>query len=336
LTVKGGLSGISADLSAKRDEQTLHVSADLTRVQATLPRSFVAPDVVQWSVPFFWVNPAVLPRRVTLHLDVSTFGITRHRHTLVGLHLGSSAGIQANLLDFVATRGDWFYFPGGADLPSVMYETLSPLVAPLQDLPDTTVWGTMWPHELPFWRSFEGIDFLAQQVLGLERDERRARRIAIDPLTDGSSSSSSSSSSTLAMDFLAELEVHFRCGVDIRVLESAALAAELGNAGDALLCLGGTLGVYYREIWAGTKESRAALMLDSAGIATMREQYDTMQRSGVPWRAYVGRRILWTSIPRRDYIEARVSAVRARAKQLSTLRAAIGARGTWLHVERER
>jgi hypothetical protein len=27
------------------------------------------------------------------------------------------------------------------------------------------------------------------------------------------------------MDFLAELEVHFRCGVDIRVLESGGVAA---------------------------------------------------------------------------------------------------------------
>lgn len=257
-------------------------------------------------VPFRFVS-AILPRRIVIEVSSRGIGGSLGRATYEGVYLGSASSIAGNLVDFLKDPRNRFFFGRQGTTPRVVYDALSTVIPAAQRLPGSIVWGTTWPHELDFWNSPPGIDFLARQNIDLVDGRGTPRRIAICPF-------SLEVKPELAYRFLAELEVQRRLGVDIRVLEPTRMTDDLDGTADALLCLGDRFGVMYSGILAPQGQGTTAQLLFGDDVDNARKLYNASQLGGRPFAEYL------SSYPRPRsldaYVTNRLDTVRARIQDL--------------------
>lgn len=290
----------------------IRVSENRRVVQIDVPRRPFGLRGLAVELEVEWVNPVHRPSALDFDARFSYLGFSVNHQTLRLLNLEPSRGLSANLLNVLAEDDRRFYFPRQPALIPMSYEDFSPLTGRIQSLPRATVWGTMWPTELSFWHSSEGAGFLVRQLVQYEVGGARARRIAVLP-------DDPAITPAMRLAYLAELEVHHRHEVDVRLMDAAELRKELGGESDALLCVGAYLGVYYRGIERPVSNATAGLLISPDGIHSMRDVYDEVQARGSRWdRSRLRTEVLSSAIARR-YITHRVRMLRRVTPELASL-----------------
>src|SRR5258708_29949957 len=92
-----------------------------------------------------------------------------------------------SLVDFMIKPDDRFFFSRQREALIIPHDWFCEILPSLQHEGGSTIWGTTWPYELPFWNSSGAVDFLARQVIDFENTGSISRRIAIsthDIVTD--------------------------------------------------------------------------------------------------------------------------------------------------------
>jgi hypothetical protein len=278
------------------------VSENRRLVRFALPRRAFGLRTLTAEVHVEWANPLRRPLQVSFDARFTYLGFPVNHQTLQLLNLESSRGVRANILSVLANDDRRFYFPRRPGLIPMSYDDFSPLTASVQSLRGSTVWGTMWPTELSFWHSREGGEFLVGQLIRFRLTGARGRRIALVP-------DDPTITPSMRLAYLAELEVHHRHEVDVRLMEGPELRDELDEESDALLCLGEHIGVYYRGIDQPVSSASAGLLISQDGVHSMRDAYDDIQPRGRPWDESPLRTEVLSSAVARRYIAQRVRAL---------------------------
>jgi hypothetical protein len=254
----------------------VRVSENRQQIEIRLPRRLTGVRGAHFDLEVVWANPLLRAAMLEFDAEFTHMGWPVTHQPLALLNLDGADAVRSNLLSVLTTSDRRFYFPNSPALVPMRYDDFSPMTGAVQSLPGSVVWGTMWPSEVSFWHSTDGAAFLLRQAHRHSRHGERARRIAILP-ADGTVSPA------VAGAYLIELELHHRLGVDVRLMEAAAVHAALNSSADALLCLGDSLGVYYGGIDQPIANATAGLLLDRDGIRDMRDAYDEIQRRGALW-----------------------------------------------------
>jgi hypothetical protein len=302
-----GLQGVQPTVGVKftTGGSRVEVAPDQRTVSISLPFGAKRVEHVI-RVPFRFLG-TILPRRIAIEVTGRSVGSPPARTSYEGVYLGSASSVAGNLVDFLKDSRNRFFFGRQGVAPQVLYESLSKVIPAAQRLSGAIVWGTTWPHELDFWNSPSGVDFLAFQIVDLAAGRGIPRRIAICPFA-------LEVEQVMAQRFIAELEVQYSLGVDVRILEPARMVDDLDGVAEALLCLGDRLGVLYSGILAPGGKGTTAQLLFGDEIETARALYDASQLSGRPFAEYL------LSYPRpqtlNSYVRRRIRIVRARVDEL--------------------
>lgn len=242
-----------------------------------------------------------IPNHIVLWV-VTNDGLSRK---FEGINIGTPESLRHKLVEFMAAPEDRFLFSHQTVAPSMPYEVMADLLPILVGRPAATVWGTTWPGELLFWYTKPGVDFLARQIVALETGHGIPRRIAFAPQDLGVEA-------RLASSYLAELEVQYKLGVDVRIVEPGVLWGNAGGTNRGLLCLGEEIGITYSNI-VGSKSSEATALLGTAA-QEIRDAYDPTQLSGVDLAVYLAGH---PRTPELDsYVNERLKTIRRRVRQL--------------------
>jgi hypothetical protein len=293
---------LKASISTTRARRSYFVSPDLRSVTVSLPFS-PRPESSGIAIPFTFANQ-LIPSKISISVAARISRFNVQGATFEGIYLGNEAAVRRRLVDFLVDPTDRFFFGSPNNEVIIPHTVLSNALPAIVRSPQSIVWGTTWPHELPFWESADGIDFLAQQIVDLMAGRGMPRRIALSP-------DDLNVDRAIRDRFLAELEVQAKLGVDVRVLEVTYLHAELGNAGEALLSLSDNIGVLYTSVANSTSMTKVIVGPEASSL---RDIYHPIQLEGVTLSAYLDRYPRPASLD--GYVAQRLVTLRARISEM--------------------
>lgn len=295
-----GLQG----LSVNRQTSGYKVSPDRREISWLFPRASLTPSVATLEAHFEWKHAALIPDKVSLCLISSIGGLAKSARKITGINISPSNVLRSRLVSFLSnvTRSNFHFSVEGdvSDGVEVDYDSFSPIVATAQKFPNTVVNGTTWPSEVAFWKSRNGLLFLAYQRSNLKfRDGRASKRLALCPY-----SVSANHSTTRA--FLAELECQHKLGVKVGIMEAEQYLEHLSSS-DALMGIGNQIGVLYRGVTGLNRGNPASttLYLGHENTEYSNEVYKRAFRGSILWEEYKNKRAILFNKQEEDEILGR-------------------------------
>lgn len=308
LHVAGSLpSPLSASQTSTFTPANSRVTDDGRMVLFTVPREM--PEGMYQVEVAFEFRTVITPEKIRIAVTINRHRKVVGTYEFEGMHVGGPSSARANLVDFLMAPGQRFLFARSRNQLVLPYDSLSPILPKVQQMPESTVWGTTWPNEVQFWNSQSGLDFLAHQVRGdISQRDSVPRRIVVSP-------SGLNVPKQLGDLFLAELDVQQALGIDARIVEPDDLIGGPTGGLCAPLCLGTNLGVVYSGFASGTEEATQARLVVGDDVLALRELYDARQLKGELFSEY--RRRHPRPVELDGYVTRRLTAVKARAAVLA-------------------
>ena len=236
-----GLTGIAAGLPL--NETGIWVSENGRIVEFKLYELSLKPtkslrSKIAKSVLFEWLDPSTLPKKIEIAIEIIKLLRSKQTLTLIGYN------VKESLIEFAAARSNTrFHFPSGETAvrfePSIIYER-TPL---LQSLETTTVWGVSGPHEVWFWRTKGGEQYLVEQIRKL-----KAKGPLYQPIRISLCPFDTETDAKTRRAFLIEMQVQHDCGIDVRMIDQKSLEDVIDNVDLAIAVFGDALGVMLHGI----------------------------------------------------------------------------------------
>ena len=274
-----GLTGITAELPINKTDLVVWENGKIVefRLYEISTRSSESrPTKAAKTILFEWVDPATLPKRIDIVIEVNRLLRSKQTLALVGYN------IQDSLIEFVGARSDTrFHFPSDEAVvrfePSVIYEQ-TPL---LQGLKTTTVWGVSGPHEVWFWRTDGGTRYLVEQIRKL-----KSKGWLYEPIRVSLCPYDSQVDAKTRRAFLAEMEVQHGCGVNVRMTDQKSLEEIVGTSDLAIAVFGDALGLMYHGFHKAIDEGYVLVALDQARLHELRERFSDLYNASSEWERY--------------------------------------------------
>jgi hypothetical protein len=251
------------------------------------------------SILFEWLDSSTLPKKIEIVIEITKRLKSKQTLTLVGYN------VKESFIEFAAARSDTrFHFPSGETAvrfePSVIYKH-TPL---LQSLETTTVWGVSGPHEVWFWRTKGGEQYLIEQIRKL-----KTKGPLFQPIRVSLCPFDTETAVRTRRAFLAEMQVQHECGVDVRMIDQKSLEAVIGNMDLAIAVFGDALGIMLHGIHGPVDEAYILLALDQTRLVELKEKFSELYNESVGWELYkrtkgieFSNRAIQSIVSRRDRI----------------------------------
>jgi hypothetical protein len=298
-----GLTGITTGLPLNETGTWVSENGKIVEFQLyefSLKSTKSMRSKVAKSVLFEWLDPSTLPSRVEIVIEINKLLRSKQKLTLVGYN------VKDSFIEFAAANPNTrFHFPSDEAAirfePSIIYEH-TPL---LQSLETTTVWGVSGPHEVWFWRTKRGEQYLVEQIrkLKVKGPLYQPIRVSLCPYD-------AETDAKTRRAFLAEMQVQHECGVHVKMIDQKSLQAILGNVDLAIAVFGDALGVMLHGIHSSTPdEAYILLALDQARLLELKERFIELYNQSLGWDRYkhvrsvnFSGRTIQTIVSRRDRI----------------------------------
>ena len=263
------------------------------------------PTKTARTILFEWLNPSGVPPQVELTIEVRKLFLAKQVHRLVGYN------IKDRLIEFVGARADTrFHFPSDDSAirfqPSQIYETI-PFV---QHLDNTTVWGVSGPHEVWFWRTVSGTQYLVDQLR-----RYRDKGSLYEPIRVSLCPYDAAVNARTRVAFLSEMEVQHQCGVKVMMTDQKSLEKIIGHSKLAIAVFGEALGIMYHDFQRGVDEGYILIALDRARLHELRERFSELYDASIGWERYRAVRGVTFTQQRAEAITVRRDAILRRVEE---------------------